>query len=100
LQIKKEKKKKSAFNILVTLAFFAFVIGCIASIINNQYVYTQKKAELSELQAKADEIETKNGELERILNSGDMNQYMEMLAIEQLNYSYPNERRFYDTSRD
>ncbi len=29
-----------------------------------------------------------------------MNAYMEKIAIENMNYAYPNERRYYDTSRN
>lgn len=52
------------------------------------------------LQEKADELEAQNEEYQRILSSDDVNAYMEMQAIDNMNYAYPNERRFYDTSRN
>ena len=41
-----------------------------------------------------------NEDLERILESGDIDGYMERLAREEYNYAYPDEFRFYDTSRN
>ena len=34
------------------------------------------------------------------LESDDLSAYMEKIALEERGYAYPNERRFYDTSRD
>ena len=34
-------------------------------------------------------------EYNRLLSSGDEAEYMERVAVEQLGYAYPNERRFY-----
>jgi len=47
-----------------------------------------------------DGIEAENVELQRILEDDDMNAYMKKLAIEDMNYAYPDERRYYDTSRN
>ena len=44
--------------------------------------------------------EAENEDLERILNSGDIDSYMEKLAREDYGYAYPDEYRFYDTSRN
>ncbi|MCQ2433704.1 MAG: septum formation initiator family protein [Oscillospiraceae bacterium] len=86
--------------IITRVIVVAFVIGCIISIATTQSTLTEKREELNEIEAAIAEIETDNVELERILDSDDMQAYMEKQAIEQLNYAYPNERRFYDTSRD
>ena len=39
-------------------------------------------------------------ELEKFVDTDDLEGYMEKAAIEDLNYAYPNERRYYDTSRN
>jgi len=39
-------------------------------------------------------------ELEKFIEADDIEGYMEKAAIEELNYAYPNERRFFDTSRN
>jgi hypothetical protein len=38
--------------------------------------------------------------MRRTLESDDLSAYMEKIALEERGYAYPNERRFYDTSRD
>ena len=48
--------------------------------------------ELNSINKKAEEIEAENVD--------DMDAYMEKLAIEKMNYAYPDERRYYDTSRN
>ena len=56
--------------------------------------------ELNSINKKAEEIEAENVELQRIFEDDDMDAYMEKLAIEKMNYAYPDERRYYDTSRN
>ncbi len=58
------------------------------------------QTELEALQIKTQEVEAENVELQRILDDEHMNAYMEKLAIEEMNYAYPNERRYYDKSRN
>ncbi len=86
--------------LITRLIVVAFVIGCLISIVSTQSTLIEKKQELAELESAIDEVKAENVELERILESDDMDAYMERQAIEELNYAYPNERRFYDTSRD
>ncbi len=69
------------------------------------FVVTKSKCaemqkELDSIDKKTGELEAENVELQRILDDGDMNAYMEKIAIENMNYAYPNERRYYDTSRN
>ena len=56
--------------------------------------------EAAELEAASEQARDENVELEKFIDSDDLKGYMEMAAIEDLNYAYPNERRFYDTSRN
>ena len=58
----------------------------------------QKK--LDSIVSRTEEVEADNAELQRTLDEDDINAYMEKLAIEKMNYPYPNERRYYDTSRN
>lgn len=94
-------RRRLAVEWLVSkLICIAFVVGCCISFFMTQATLAEKRAELAELEAAIAQIETENVELERILDSDDIQAYMEKQAIEELNYAYPNERRFYDTSRD
>lgn len=103
--MKRQSAKKSGGtgvlnDLLFRLAIVLIVIGCIVSIIMTQSTLAEKRAELTEITEKTEAVEAENVELSRILESDDMDAYMEKLAIESLNYAYPNERRFYDTSRN
>ena len=86
-------KRKSLFSFISKFITIAAVIGCFASIIITQ-------SNRAEINKKAEEIEAENVELQRILEDDDMDAYMEKLAIEKMNYAYPDERRYYDTSRN
>jgi len=95
------RKKKGLFNSgLVKLAAGALVIGCAALIITTEKDCAEKEKQLIAIQEKIDTYEAENMELQRVLDSDDMSAYMEKVAIEERGYAYPDERRFYDTSRD
>ena len=63
-------------------------------------VLAEMQKELNSIVNKTEEVEAENVELQRILEDDDMNAYMKKLAIEDMNYAYPDERRYYDTSRN
>ncbi len=101
---KKKKKnagKKSLFNRgLVRLAAASVIIGCGALIVTTERDCSEKEKELSKIQAEIDAYEAENTELQRVLESDDISDYMEKVAVEERGYAYPDERRFYDKSRD
>lgn len=74
--------------------------GCTISIVSNQSSIAEKKTELEQVQKQIDDLTADNEDLQRILESGDIDGYMERLAREEYNYAYPDEYRFYDTSRN
>ena len=96
----KKIKKKGVFSLVSKLVILTVVIGCIVSFIVTQSSLSDMQSELKTIVSKTEEIEAENVELQRILEDDDMNAYMEKLAIEEMNYAYPNERRYYDTSRN
>lgn len=69
-------------------------------IITTEKDCAEKEQELIAIKAKTEAYLAENVELERIINDEDMSAYMEKVAIEERGYAYPDERRFYDTSRD
>lgn len=101
---KKKKKKsgrKSLFNGgLVKLAATSVIIGCGALIVTTEKDCAEKEKELSEIRAELAAYEAENTELQRVLESDDISSYMEKVAVEERGYAYPDERRFYDKSRD
>lgn len=98
-----ENRKKNGgpfMRMLVTLAGTAFVVYCICSFVSTQADIAEKKQELAALSAKADELKLVNDEYSSILAEEDERAYMERIAVDVLGYAYPNERRFYDTTRN
>ena len=96
-----KEKKKGLFNRgLVKLAAVAVIIGCGVLIAATQKDCAEKEEQLKLIQTKIDAYETDNAELLRVLDSDDLNEYMEKIALEERGYAYSDERRFYDTTRD
>ena len=96
----RKKKKKGMFSLLSKLIIIAVIIGCIVSIIVTQADISQMQKKLDSIVSRTEEVEADNAELQRTLDEDDINAYMEKLAIEKMNYAYPNERRYYDSSRN
>lgn len=92
--------KKGPLWLLVRGAVFVSFVLCVISIVYNQSEVSDLEKKLSSINQKTEELEAENIEYQRILENDDIDAYMEKLAIENLNYAYPNERRFYDTSRN
>ena len=99
---KKEPKKKSRliFRVISRTAVIVDIIGCTVSEVSIQSKIAEKKTALAQVQKQIDNLTAENEDLERILDSGDIDSYMERLAREEYNYAYPDELRFYDTSRN
>ena len=96
-----KQKKKGLFNrALVKLAAVAVIIGCGVLIATTQKDCSAKEEQMARIQTKIDAYETENAELQRVLDSDDLKEYMEKVALEERGYAYPDERRFYDTTRD
>jgi cell division protein FtsB len=75
-------------------------VGCTVSVVSIQSSIAEKKTELAQVQKQIDSLTAENEDLKRVLESGDIDSYMEQLAREDYNYAYPDEYRFYDTSRN
>lgn len=97
----KKPSKKSLFNgTLLKVATVTSLIVSATLVISTDTDCNEKKKEQSAIQAKIDEYEAENADLRNMLESDDLSEYMERVAIEERGYAYPDERRFYDTSRD
>lgn len=94
------KRGKFLFKLLFRTTVVLALIGCTASIVTLQSSIAERKAELETLRSQTEAYEAENKDLERILNSGDIDTFMEKLAREDYGYAYEDEQRFYDTSRN
>ncbi|MCM1529256.1 MAG: septum formation initiator family protein [Alistipes sp.] len=100
-KLKKKRTKKALFNgVLLRLVSFAAVIGCAVLIFATESDRREKEREIAAIQAQIDACKIENEELERTLEGDDLSAYIERIALEEQGYAYPDERRFYDTSRD
>ncbi len=93
--------KKALFNGgLLKFVAAALIIGCFVLIVDIESDYSEKESELQTIQAELDACLIENAELQRTLESDDFSAYMEKYALEERGYAYPDERRFYDRSRN
>lgn len=96
----KKNKKRPVLRLLTTLSGLVLISYCIGAFISDQASLDEQKKELEALRQKEAELIEKNEEYQAILSGEDEKEYMEHIAIEILGYSYPNERRFYDKTRN
>jgi uncharacterized protein YxeA len=100
-RIKTKIKKKGLFNRgLFKIVAVAVIVGCAALFVTTEKDCSDKEKELARIQSKIDACKMENEDMQRTLDSDDLSAYMEKIALEERDYAYPNERRFYDTSRD
>ena len=93
-ETKTEKKRsRLIFRIISRTAVVLAIAGCTISIVSNQSSIAEKKTELEQVQKQIDDLTADNEDLQRILESGDIDGYMERLAREEYNYAYPDEYR-------
>lgn len=91
---KKPRKKKRFFRPIVFIIVLLFCIFAVADIVDQQNQITQLEQETQTMRAKIDESKQQNDEYLAML-SADEDEFMERVAVEQLGYAYPNERRFF-----
>ncbi|MBQ3915705.1 MAG: hypothetical protein II690_03845 [Ruminococcus sp.] len=100
-KIKHKKEKNGLFSSpLVALVAIGVIIGCFAMLLYVEKDCGKKRQELNALDTRIDELKESNEKLQRDLDSEDISDYMESVAMEERGYAYPDEIRFYDASRD
>lgn len=94
-------RRRAVFEWLVNrFVALILIVACVISFVSTQATLNEKKQQLAELEAAYEQAQDEYMDLEKFVESDDLDGYMEKAAIEDLNYAYPNERRFYDTSRN
>ena len=88
--------KKLNLCLLLLIAF----AGSVAIIYTTERDCAVKERELDSVQEKIDAYKDENADLQQVLEGDDLSVYIERVAVEERGYAYPDERRFYDTSRD
>ena len=102
INLKKNKPaKKGLFNRkLVYIVATVSVVVCSVLFVTTSRDCRVKDNEARLIEAQIKDYEKENEELQKILDSDDISEYMEKVALEKYGYAYPDERRFYETSRD
>ncbi|MCM1578357.1 MAG: hypothetical protein NC078_06125 [Ruminococcus sp.] len=97
---KKQKLSRPLIGYLSLPLLAVMFIACLISILGDKAELNEKQEELELLRQQAAALEAENSGYESILNEEDERTYMERIAMEQLGYAYPDERRFFDHARN
>lgn len=94
-----EKQNKSVFSgWLIRIPVVCAAVYLLGLFVTGQFQMAEKKRELAEIEAQLSQQAQTNAELERLMESGDQDAYIERIAREKLGYVRPDERIFVDIS--
>ncbi|MBQ8966829.1 septum formation initiator [Ruminococcus sp.] len=88
------KRRPRLFRPILFVIIVCFCVIAAADIISQQNEIEQLEQETVMMNNKIEETKQKNDEYTALLEA-DEDEFMERVAVEQLGYSYPNERRYY-----
>ncbi len=92
----KKPKRRSVFLDLVKLAVFTLLlVFSVSEIVSTQAEIAEQKEMIADLSAEIEEAKAVNDEYLRILGAANDEDMMLTIAVEELGYAYPRERRFY-----
>jgi cell division protein FtsL len=83
---------------MLKICIFAFVAYAAVLLINMQVNLAERKQQLNDLQIRHEVQRIANKELERQLEDGANQEYIERIAREKLDYVAPDERVYIDIS--
>ncbi len=96
---RKNTKIHRSVSIILAVAAFALVCYFFISFCNLRAQVAAKRDEADALKTQVTQQQEKNAELEQMLESGDLDAFVEKRARdEDLGYAYPDERVYYDMS--
>ena len=95
------KVKKKSF-ILLYVAIFAFAVYAVITLVNQYIEISDKKQQLAELKNQISVQEIKNEDIEKVKNytGEELDEYIEKIAREELEYLGQGERVFVNISGD
>ena len=94
----RNKTKKRKTSCLLALGAFALEGYFAITLIQLQIQISEKKETLAQVQAQYNEKIAENEELEKIVEDGNEDEYMERIARDSLGYVKPSEKVYYDIS--
>jgi len=94
-------RRRAVFEWISTkIVGIGLVAACVISFVSTQVTLMEKRQEAAELEAQIEQAKEEQLELQKFADADNIEEFMEKAAIEEHNYAYPNERRFFDTSRN
>lgn len=88
------KSKRSVFRPVLFAIIVCFCVIAAVDMMSQQNEIEQLRQETVMMTGKIEETKQKNDEYTALLEAEE-DEFMERVAVEQLGYSYPNERRYY-----
>lgn len=94
----KDRTKKRKTSFLLALGAFALAGYFAITLIQLQIQISEKKETLAQVQAQYNEKLAENEELEKVIDGGNEDEYIERIARDSLGYVKPGEKVYYDIS--
>lgn len=94
----KDRTKKRKTSFLLALGAFALAGYFAITLIQLQIEISEKKETLAQVQAQYNEKIAENEELEKVIEGGNEDEYIERIARDSLGYVKPGEKVYYDIS--
>lgn len=94
----KDRTKKRKTSFLLALGAFALAGYFAITLIQLQIEISEKKETLAQVHAQYNEKIAENKELEKVIEGGNEDEYIERIARDSLGYVKPGEKVYYDIS--
>ncbi len=88
----KRRKKKKGFSFVLSISFVCIVLYAVVALINLNIELVNKQKEQAALEAEYHERVLLNEELQRMLDSGNTEEYAKRVAREKLGLAFPDEK--------
>ena len=101
-EVKPKRKKRSKKYLLLYVAVFGFAVYAAFTIINQNIEINNKKSQLAELEKQIEVVEIQNDYYDEVKHytGKDLDEYIENIAREDLDYIKNGERVFINVSGD
>lgn len=92
---KSTEKKRHLFSKILIVLFSCYLVF---TLIQLQIEIREKSNELALIQEACEEQELANKDLERMIQLGDDQEYLQRIAREKLDFAFPDEKIYVDTA--
>ena len=93
---KRAKQKPQKFSFILSIGLLLLAGYFVISLINVNMQINDRKKEAQELDAQYEAQLAENEEINKVIDGGDKEEYIERIAREKLGYVMPGERVYYN----